>query len=60
MADDEDAERPWSALSKKMTQMEEVANEARMWMDHTRPLVTGPHRDLRYVINMDQTPVFFQ
>jgi hypothetical protein len=39
---------------------EEVANKARVWMDHTRPLVTGPHRDLRYVINMDQTPVFFR
>ena len=39
---------------------EEVADEARVWMDHTRPLVTGPHCDLRYVINMDQTPVFFQ
>ena len=38
---------------------EEVADEARVWMDHTRLLVTGPHRDLRYVINMDQTPVFF-
>ena len=39
--------------------LEEVADEARVWMDHTRLLVTGPHRDLRYVINMDQTPVFF-
>jgi hypothetical protein len=38
---------------------EEVADEVRVWMDHTRPLVTGPHCNLRYVINMDQTPVFF-
>jgi hypothetical protein len=38
---------------------EEVANEARVWLGHTCPLVTGPHHDLRYVINMDQTPVFF-
>ncbi len=38
---------------------EEVANKARVWMDHTCPLVMGPHCDLRYVINKDQTPVFF-
>jgi hypothetical protein len=38
---------------------EEVANEARVWMDHNRPLVTRPHHNLRYVINLDQTPVFF-
>ena len=38
---------------------EEVADEARVWMEHTRPLVTGPHRDPEYVINMDQTPMFF-
>ena len=38
---------------------EEVVDKARVWLEHTRPLVTGPHRNLRYVINMDQTPVFF-
>jgi hypothetical protein len=28
MADDEDAEQPWLALSNRMTQIEELANEA--------------------------------
>ena len=38
---------------------EEVADKGHAWMDHICPLVTGPHRSLRYVIDMDQTPVLF-
>ena len=38
---------------------EEVAVEVCVWMDHICLLATGPHHILRYVINMDQTPVFF-
>ena len=39
--------------------LEEVAGKACVWMDHTHPLATRPHHDMRYVFNMDQTPVFF-
>ncbi len=38
---------------------EEVATEAADFMSLMRPIVTGPHRDRRFILNMDQTPVYF-
>ena len=38
---------------------EEVAKEAADFMSLMRPIVTGPHRDWRFILNMDQTPVYF-
>ena len=37
----------------------EVSDEAKAFLDETRPLLVSPHRDLRYIFNMDQTPLFF-
>lgn len=37
----------------------EVAEEATGYMTIVRQLVTGPHRHLRWIMNMDQTPVYF-
>ena len=36
-----------------------VSAEATAFLDEVRPLVVGPHRDNRYIFNMDQTPLFF-
>ena len=38
---------------------EEVRGEATDYMNSVRPLVEGPHRDRRFILNMDQTPVYF-
>ena len=38
---------------------DEVAAEASDYMAVMRRLVDGPHRDRRFILNMDQTPVFF-
>ena len=38
---------------------EEVRTEASDYMNSVRPLVEGPHRDKRFILNMDQTPVYF-
>ena len=38
--------------------LEEIANKAGAWMDHICLLVLGPHCNLRYVININHTPVF--
>jgi len=38
---------------------EEVAAEALDYMNLIRALVLGPHRDRRYILNMDKTPVYF-
>jgi hypothetical protein len=38
---------------------EEVAAEAQDYMRLIRPFLIGPHRDLRFIINIDQTPVYF-
>ncbi len=38
---------------------DEVAGEASDYMAMARSLVVGPHRDPRYIVNMDQTPVYF-
>jgi hypothetical protein len=37
----------------------EVSKEAKAFLDETRPLLVGPHRDIQYIFNMDQTPLFF-
>ncbi len=38
---------------------EEVAREAADFMSLMRPIVTGPHCDRRFILNMDQTPVYY-
>jgi hypothetical protein len=38
---------------------EEVEAEASDFMRLIRPLLLGPHRDRRFILNMDQTPVYF-
>jgi hypothetical protein len=38
---------------------EEVEAEAQDYMRLIRPFLIGPHCDLRFIINMDQTPVYF-
>jgi hypothetical protein len=37
----------------------EVCQEAQEFRDFIRPMLQGPEHDLRWFINMDQTPVFF-
>jgi hypothetical protein len=38
---------------------DEVEAEAKDYMRLIHPFLIGPHRDLRFIINMDQTPVYF-
>ncbi len=38
---------------------DDVAEEASDFMEAMRPKVVGPHRDPNFIINMDQTPVYF-
>jgi transposase len=38
---------------------EEVAEEALDYMRLIRAFLFGPHRDRRFILNMDQTPVYF-
>jgi hypothetical protein len=38
---------------------EEVQEEAADYMRLIRPFLVGNHRDLRFILNMDQTPVYF-
>jgi hypothetical protein len=38
---------------------EEVAVEATDYMNLMRPLLVGPHRDRHFILNMDQTLVYF-
>ncbi len=38
---------------------EDVTTEAADYMNLMSPLVTGHHRDRRFILNMDQTPVYF-
>ena len=38
---------------------DKVAEEASDYMAVVRKLVVGPHRDPRFIMNMDQTPVYF-
>ena len=37
----------------------EVYEEATAFMARSRPSLRGPHRDKRWIWNMDQTPVYF-
>ena len=37
----------------------EVCQEAQEFQDFIRSMLPGPEHDLRWIINMDQTPVFF-
>jgi hypothetical protein len=38
---------------------EDVAQEASEYINLMRPFLEGPHRNRRFILNMDQTPVFF-
>jgi hypothetical protein len=38
---------------------DEVQGEGSDYMNSVRPLVEGPTRDRRFILNMDQTPVYF-
>ncbi len=38
---------------------EEVEGEAKDYMHLIRPFVIGSHRDPCFILNMDQTPVYF-
>ena len=38
---------------------EEVKEEAHDFLSEMKKMVVGPHRDQRFIINMDQTPVYF-
>ena len=39
--------------------MEEVTGEATRWMEGIRPLLAGSNRHQDWILNMDQTPIFF-
>ena len=36
-----------------------MVDEAKHFVSRITPLLASPNRDQRYIINMDQTPVFF-
>ena len=38
---------------------EDIATEASDYMNIMRPFLEGPHHDRRFILNMDQMPVFF-
>ena len=38
---------------------DEVHGEASDYMNSVRPLLEGDHRDRRFILNMNQTPVYF-
>jgi len=37
----------------------EVSDEAKAFLQEARLLLAGPHRDMRWIFNMDQTPLHF-
>jgi hypothetical protein len=39
--------------------IKEVSDEARAFLEETRLLLIGPHCDMRWIFNMDQTPLHF-
>jgi hypothetical protein len=45
--------------TKMMRAPQEVCDEAREFMELTRPLLLGPHRDRCWIFNLDQTPLHF-
>ena len=46
-------------MHKSQCKPEEVTEEASNYMDVMRQLVNRPHHDQHFILNMDQTPVFF-
>ncbi len=46
------------ATHKAQRHPSEVDAEALQFMDSIRPILLEQNRDLNYIINMDQTPVF--
>jgi hypothetical protein len=38
---------------------QEVYQEAQEFLEFTHPLLHGPHRDQRWIFNMDQMPLYF-
>ena len=43
------SQRPW----------EEMTSDAKDWIEMVRPMLVGDHRDKKFILNMDQTPVNF-
>ena len=39
--------------------LKEVSDEAKAFLEEARLLLVGPHRDMRWIFNMDQTPLHF-
>jgi len=39
--------------------IKEVSDEATAFLEEARLLLVGPHRDMRWIFNMDQTPLHF-
>ncbi len=37
----------------------QVSKEAKAFLEKIRLLLVGPHRDIRFIFNIDQTPLFF-
>jgi len=46
------------ATHKAQRHLSEVEGEALEFLDYIRPILKEPNRDLNYIMNMDQTPVF--
>jgi hypothetical protein len=46
-------------MHKLQHKPDKVVAEASDYMDVMRRLVNGPHRDRHFILNMDQTPVYF-
>ena len=46
-------------MNKAMHAPQEVYDEAHEFLDNTRPLLHGLHRDRQWIFNMDQTPLPF-
>jgi hypothetical protein len=46
------------ATHKAQRHPSEVEGEALKFLDYIRPILKEPNRDLNYIMNMDQTPVF--
>jgi hypothetical protein len=45
--------------NEAMCALQEVVQEAREFLEFTRPLLFGPHQDRRWIFNMDKTPLHF-
>jgi hypothetical protein len=48
-----------ASTNESTRSLAEVGEEAKAFVEETRDLLVGPHRDMRWVFNMDQTPLHF-